>query len=127
MLSKEQFLSKKPKPKKFELNDGEFVYVRSWTGLERAEFLDKNQNKGENSDAKHGVYINALIVAMTVVDEEGNKLFTESDVDEIQKVDNVVVEAVVAEALRLNGLAADSMEDAEKKSETIQSESSTTS
>lgn len=96
---------------------GGSVVVRTMTGADRGAFeaavmmIDasgKRQPDMRNMRAK-------LCVA-TVIDEAGNRLFDESDIGELQNKSSAALDAVFKAAQRLNGMAPESLEDAEKNS-----------
>lgn len=81
-LTKEAFLSKfaKPKVRKVELADGEPVFVRVMTLAER-EQLEKLIDD-DSADKKK----RATLLAFTLCDEEGKRLFEVSDVQTLADV-----------------------------------------
>lgn len=58
-----------------------------------------------------------LLIIESVVDDAGNPLFTDADVELIHGLDPVVIDEIVAVAKRLSGLTEESVEDVAKKSE----------
>jgi len=89
---------------------GGSVRIRAMTGLERDEFRTAISGKAE---VPVGEFSAALLVA-TCVDEKGNRLFTAEDMAALQKKSAASLDAPAAVAMRLNGLGAGSVEQAEK-------------
>lgn len=83
------------------------VYVRGMNGIERDQFelsimgSDKKQNL-EN--------IRARLVALTVVDEQGERLFTDDDVTALGRKSATALNRVVEVAQRLSAIRNDDVE-----------------
>jgi hypothetical protein len=78
------------------------------------------------SKGQRNEYLNALVMQMSVVDEEGNYIFTIDDIEAIQNtVNSHAIDRIVKEALALNGIATEAIGEAEKKSEETPSSDST--
>jgi hypothetical protein len=105
------------------------VLIRKWSGKDRAVFVAKSI-KADNSGAEINwdtLYNNfALAVALSLCDENGDRLFTseQADIDILASKDGAVIQKIYQEALVLNGLAKKSIEDAAKNFNAIQSEES---
>ena len=56
----------------------------------------------------------AKLVAFTVVDEKGERIFKEDDVDSIGKLSSSSLEKICLVAMRLNGLGSDDIDKAKK-------------
>lgn len=87
--------------------DGE-VLVRSVSGRERAEFevwVEKADDIEDLAD------IRERIVALTVVDEDGDRLFTEEDVEALTAKSVSAIDRIVDVAQRINGLGGEGDED----------------
>ncbi|SDV49821.1 hypothetical protein [Chitinasiproducens palmae] len=87
------------------------VTVTVMSGAERDAFLVSLQSDKSVS------FFEAALVAATVVDEHGNKLFGPDDVPALQAKNAAIVARVAAAAFRLNGLGPEAVEKAEKNSE----------
>lgn len=83
--------------------------IKSLSVAERDLLTDKIKNAGD-SQAK----ISIGIVIMTVIDNNGNKVFSDSDYDALANKSAPVIERIALEALRINGLNPDAVEQAEK-------------
>lgn len=88
---------------------GGTVFVRVMSAAERDRFeAEHAARRDKNTDFR------ARLVAAAACDESGAALFTAEDVPALGELPSDDVEPVVKAALRLNGLAADSAEDARK-------------
>ncbi len=105
------------------------VLIRKWSGKDRSKFLqasvkiDEN-NVGVNYDT---IFENQmLVVALSLCDENGKRLFTNSpeDIAAIGEIDSGALQVIYEEALMLNALKTTSLTDAAKNSEPVQSENS---
>jgi len=56
----------------------------------------------------------AKLIAFTVVNEKGERIFTDSDISLIGKLSSSSLDKVTNVAMRLNGLSEDAVEDAKK-------------
>jgi hypothetical protein len=77
------------------------VYVRTLTGSERvrlSEILESGDATG------------AQVVALVAVDEEGNRLFSEDDVDALSEKNGKALERIVSAAMEWNFVTEDSLE-----------------
>ncbi len=96
---------------------GGTVRVRTMTGTERDEFRAAIASE---TGVPVGKFSAALLVA-TLVDENGNRLFTAEDMVAMQAKSAKSLDAPAAVAMRLNGLGPAAVEDAVKNSESDQS------
>ena len=106
------------------------VFLRKWSGKDRSLFLSKSvdlsdDNPKVNWDTMFGNQV--LAVAMSLCDENGEKLFstTQEDLDILATKNGNVIQTLYEEALILNGLAKKSLEDAAKNLKPVQGEDST--
>ena len=101
---------------------GGSVRVRGFTAKQRSEhersFVLKS---GKVNQAKQAERRERLII-QTVIDDEGNPLFTEEDIPAIGRQPAVVIERLVDAALEVCGLAPE-LEDSAKNSEETQTDS----
>ena len=58
--------------------------------------------------------VRAQVVALLAVNEDGTRMFTDSDADAIGELDSDSVQAIVDAGFKLNGLNTDALEDAAK-------------
>lgn len=81
------------------------VRVISGAGRESYEMLVSSEQQGR---------IRATWVALTACNEDGSRMFTDSDIDALANLDASFIIPVFEAAMRLNGMAKDSIEEAEK-------------
>jgi hypothetical protein len=97
---------------------GGSVLVRSMTGADRDAFeqtLTKTDGKGVRvSDVSN---LREKLTAMTVVDDAGNRLFSESDVQALAKKSAAALTRVADAAQVLNGMTAAAEDSAVKNSD----------
>jgi hypothetical protein len=97
---------------------GGSVLVRSMTGADRDAFeqtLTKKDEKGARvSDVSN---LREKLTAMTVVDEAGNRLFSESDVQALAKKSAAALTRIADAAQVLNGMTAAAEDSAVKNSD----------
>ena len=107
---------------------GGAIIVRTMTGADRAAFqeaIGSTDAAGNRQTNLHNIL--AKLCAITLVDEVGNRLFDESDIDLLAGKNGMVLDRVSAVVLRLNGMAADSLGEAEKNSAAAPSGASSSS
>jgi len=111
MLTKEQILA--ADDLKREVVDvpawGGELMVRALTGKDRDEFEQSLFDAGKTPRERMR-NVRARLVAITVVDEQGNLLFSEADVEKLGNKSAAALDLVFSVAQRLSGL---SKEDAE--------------
>ena len=113
MLTKDQILSN------VKLNQ-ETVFVKEWGGDVTVSEMsgtmrDAWEQAIQEKDASGKlVSVRAKLVVCTVVDEKGERLFTDEDMPAIGKLSSTVLAKVCEVALRLNGLGAESIASAKK-------------
>lgn len=112
-LNKATFL--KLKPKSIEKNVlGEKVLLRPWSGIERQIFMDANEK--EMSAGEKNTYLNGLIIALSLVDDDTKELmFNIDEIHQIKALESKFVDELVKASMDINGLSESSREDAEKK------------
>lgn len=104
---------------------GGTVRVRAFSGRERDAF-EASLVRGDGKDRKVDLTnMRARLVALTVVDETGQKLFTHDDVDLLGAKSGAALDRVFAVAQKLNGLSAADVEDLTKNSSGAPSADST--
>lgn len=96
---------------------GGSVRVRTMTGAERDEFRAVIAGEGAIPVGK----FSAALLAATLIDEDGNRLFTIDDLSALQDKAGSSLDVPAAVAMRLNGLGGTAVGDAVKNSESGQS------
>lgn len=110
LLTKEQILSASDRPYE-DVNIPEWggtVRVRLWGGWERDRWDALKTNGTTPDDAR------AAIAAFSLVDEQGNRMFTDADVKRLSEKSGLALDKVLAAVFRLNGIGQDELEDAKK-------------
>lgn len=92
------------------------VRVKSLTGAERSDFESQVfEQRGEDVKANFKNYQVKLLV-LAIVDEEGNQIFSESDVDILSVKSASAISRVFSAAQKLSGLRKEDIDDLTKKS-----------
>lgn len=97
------------------------VIVRTMTGLERDRFESSIMQGGQRNYEN----LRSKVVVSTVVDAEGNSLFTLKDVEALGKKAANVIDRVFTVAIRLSGMTGKEMEELAGNSSTGPSDAST--
>lgn len=116
-LSKDQILEASDlKSEAVEVPEwGGSVNVRTMTGADRDAFESSMVTKDADGNRKPDMSnLRAKLVALTVVDDAGNRLFDVSDVDRLALKSAAALERVFVAAQKLNGLGAAAQEEAAK-------------
>ena len=104
---------------------GGSVRVRSFTGRERDAF-EASMVRGEGKDRKVDLTnMRARLVGLTVIDEGGQRLFTDEEVDLLGSKSGAALDRVFAIAQKLNGLSGADVEELTKNSTGVLSAVST--
>ena len=104
---------------------GGAVRVRSFTGRERDAF-ESSMVRGEGRDRKVDLTNRrARLVGLTVIDETGQRLFTDEEVDLLGAKSGAALDRVFAIAQKLNGLSGSDVEELSKNSSGVPSAVST--
>ena len=104
---------------------GGAVRVRSFTGRERDAF-EASMVRGEGRDRKVDLTnMRARLVGLTVIDETGQRLFTDEEVDLLGAKSGAALDRVFAVAQKLNGLSGADVEELSKNSSGVPSAVST--
>lgn len=105
---------------------GGIFYIRKWSGKDRSIFWSKPVTKDGEFNWKNLFDNQALVVALSICDEEGKQLFTtsEEDLDLILSKNGDALQKIYEESLIYNGLAAKSIEESAKNSSPVLSENS---
>lgn len=90
------------------------VLVRTMTGAERDAF--EAAIGGGKARQVNTANIRARLVALTVVDEAGARLFADGDMEALGRKSAAALDRCFSVAMRLNGLSAKDVEELEKNS-----------
>jgi len=107
MLTRDQILKAKDIPmEKVSVPEwGGEVMVKGLSGKERDWFeLSVFEQKGRNQKVNMA-NLRAKLASLSICDEEGNRLFSEDDVEELAKKSAVALQRVFSIAQRLSGLS----------------------
>lgn len=96
---------------------GGSVLVRSMTGADRDAFEATLVVEKDGKRSADLTSMRAKLVAMTVVDENGLRLFSAEDVPALNVRSATALERVFQVAQRLSGIGAEAVKEAEKNSE----------
>lgn len=95
---------------------GGSVRVRSMTGADRDDY-EQSLIRGRTDDEAQNIRnVRARLVTYSVVDEQGNRLFTEADVEELGKKSVAALDRVFAAASRLSAVSQKDIEELGKGS-----------
>jgi len=104
---------------------GGSVRVRSFTGRERDAF-EASMVRGDGKDRKVDLTnMRARLVGLTVIDETGQRLFTDEEADLLGAKSGAALDRVFAVAQKLNGLSGADVEELTKNSNGVPSAVST--
>lgn len=103
---------------------GGCVYVRALTGAERDAFEASVVEQRGKSTKMNLRNIRAKLVALTIVDEEGTRLFSDADVKLLGQKSAAALDKLFEVAQRLSGLKDEDVEELAKNSEDDLSEDS---
>lgn len=90
---------------------GGTVRVRGLTGAERDAFEQSIVEQRGKSTRMNLKNIRAKLVALTVVDEQGNRVFTDEDAELLGKKSASALDRIFAVAQRLSGLRPEDVEE----------------
>jgi len=92
------------------------VLVRSLTGVERDAF-EESLYTGQGKDRQQNLSnLRARLAALTVVDENGNRVFSDDDAAQLGEKSAAALDVVFSVAQRLSGLSARDVEKLTKNS-----------
>ena len=104
---------------------GGAVRVRSFTGRERDAF-EASMVRGDGRDRRVDLTnMRARLVGLTVIDESGQRLFTDEEADLLGAKSGAALDRVFAIAQKLNGLSGSDVEELTKNSSGVPSAVST--
>lgn len=102
LLTKDQILAADDRPKERIKAWGGEVLVSTMTGFDRDQFEAGIVGKNGGQNLQN---IRARLVALCLVDEEGNRLFDDADIVKLGKKSAAELDRVFAVAQRLNRLS----------------------
>lgn len=107
--------------------DGKRVYLRTLTGAERdrIESMMAGARRGDGSFRFPENY-KAKIAAQGLVNEKGDRLFTDRQADALGRKHSAAVHQIAEEVLRISGMATGALDEAKNDSESDQNGDSTT-
>jgi len=86
------------------------VKIRGLTGAEKDRF-EQDSMQGKGKDTKMNlINIRARLVALSIVDESGRRIFGKHDIEALGKKSAAALERVFTAAQKLNGLTDDDVE-----------------
>lgn len=100
------------------------VYVRALTGVERDAFEQSIVEQKGKSTKMNLRNLRAKLVALTAVDEKGDRIFSDRDAELLGQKSAAALNRVFEVAQRLSGLSQEDVEELTKNSEDGQSEDS---
>jgi hypothetical protein len=113
MLNREEILAKTDLKKETVTVEewGGEVIVSSMSGTYRDAWEQSIRQKDASGNL---VSPRAKLVIFTVVDEQGNRIFKDDDIEAIGKISSEALEKICTVAMRLNGLGAEEISKAKK-------------
>lgn len=93
---------------------GGHVFVRSMTGLERDTFEGETALLRKNDPSKKVPAIRARLLARVMVDEEGKRLFTDTDIPNLANKSAKALDRLFAVAESLSGMTMADLEELAK-------------
>ena len=125
-LTKEQILGADDlKREKVKVREwGGEVIVQEMTAVERVALMEWGIRLREEDETKYNTQAAAKIVSLCVVDEGGDKLFEDADLDLLVRKNHRILERISEVARRLSGMREEDNEEMIKNSKKGQSEDS---
>ncbi len=101
------------------------VWVYGMTAAER-DHLEKNLVQTKGKDVQTNLEnVRAKIAAISIRNEEGKRIFNESDIHELGRKSALALDRIFNVAQRLSGISQEDVEELSKNSESDQSDGST--
>ena len=132
LLSKDQILAAQDRRETVvEVPEwGGQIRLMEMSGADRAAYLSSifkygTNEKGEVTVEGDPTNADAKLLARTIVDEDGNRVFSEEDIIALGQKNGLVLDRLSTEANKLNALTPTAVDDATGKSEPIQNSDST--
>jgi len=104
------------------------VFIRKWSGKDRAKFLKASTKiQGEDVGANFDTIFDnmALVVVISLCDEDGVRLFADEDQEMLAEKDANAIQRIYEAVLVLNALNQTAVQDSAKNSDSIQNSVST--
>lgn len=101
-----------------------WICVRALTGAERDAFEQSIVEQKGKSTRMNLQNLRAKLVALTVVDEEGKRIFSDADAKLLGQKSALALNRVFEVAQKLSGLTPADVEELTKNSDSVQSEDS---
>lgn len=117
VLSKEEILNRKAlKREVVSVPEwGGDVLIRELTAAERDEYETRHLKRDPDGQFRFDLKRARLnLVLLCMVNEHGERLFSEDDVESLGGLSSRAIERIFAKAQRLSGIADEAVEDAEK-------------
>lgn len=99
----------------------EEVSAPEWGGIVRVQAIsamDRDRYEQRVSGMKDWGGIRATLCVQCIVDDEGNRIFTDDDIEALSQKSGAVIDRVFEVARRLNGMTDEDIQEMEKNSET---------
>lgn len=120
-VTRQKFLAKRPRRKVRvdlpEVGEGEYLIVRAMSALERGRFEASLTKSDGTPDINKLSQTRELMALACCVDDDGNKLFTDGDLEALGDVELSVLDRIVKASQDLHDPNAESVAALEKKSE----------
>ena len=104
---------------------GKDLFIRRMSGRERDAYESSLVQVKGKSRSVNLVNLRARLAVLCLVDEEGKRVFTDGDADELGLGDCVELDKIYTAAREHNGLDKEELDDAEKNSLSTQPDAST--
>jgi hypothetical protein len=101
------------KVKEWAVNGVDEVIVSSMTGEMRDAWEQAMVARGVASSGGTVPNVRAFLLAYTIVDEDGNRIFSEDDIQLLGKKNALALQRCVAAASKLNGIGDSAVEEAQ--------------
>lgn len=113
--------------RRVDIDDLGTIIIRPLSGSQRATLADTYKAAAGNSQVELTRNVQAQVIAWALVDENGERLFGDGDVEQIaEQFDAPAMDAISLEVLRASGLTPGAQGDVEKNSVSGQRASSPT-
>ena len=114
LLNREQILQAKLPTERVNIPEwGGDVIIRTLTGSEFEEW------ENTETDSKNKQSLAAKLCVMCIIDEQGQQIFNEKDIDKLSAQSGKALLRIFEAAVKLNGIDVDAVENAKKNSEPI--------
>ena len=87
------------------------VRIRSLNGVERLSYFAKAANVDDEDAVGSGIRLMAHLVALSVVDENGERIYSDDDVDRVLNLNLKGIRHLAFAAADLNGLSLEESEE----------------